>query len=128
MIGARSVLHEQDRGAIGDQRIGSVLRYSPVGDDGVWPHEAIRVLIEELAAEHVERGIEVQVYNSRGVTSRGVYEGGDQERALADQYREWAEATQSRWPRTASMLRRIVDSYERDARRHDVDAERDEDL
>lgn len=125
---ARTILHDQSRGDIGDQQVGSVLRYSPKGDDGVWPHEAVRELIEELEAEHVERGIEVQVYNSRGVTSRGVYDGGDQERELADQYSEWAEATQARWPRTSAMLRRIAESYERDARHHDDDAERHEDL
>lgn len=125
---ARTILHEKGRGDIGDQRIGSVLRYSPVDGDGVWPHEAVRELIEELEGEHFERGIEVQVYNSRGVTSRGVYDGGDQERELANQYAVWAEATQARWPRTSAMLRRLAESYEHDGRRHDEDAERHEDL
>ena len=94
----------------------------------MWPHEAVRDLIEELASQHIETGMEVEVRNSRGVTSRGMYDGGDQERSLADKYSQWAEATQARWPRTSAMLRRLAESYERDARRHDIDAERDEDL
>lgn len=128
VMAARESIHESGRGVIGDQRIGSVLRCSPNGSDGAWPHEAVRSIIEDLASEYIERGMEIQVYNSRGITSRGVYEGGDQERELAQQYRDWADATQARWPRTAAMLRRIAESYERDARRHDTDAERDEDL
>jgi hypothetical protein len=37
-------------------------------------------------------------------------------------------ATQGKWPSTSAMLRRIATSYEHDARRHDEDAERHEDL
>jgi len=125
---ARTALHGSGRAAIGDQRIGAVLRYSPNGTDEAWPHEAVRSLIEELASDHIERGMEIEVYNSRGITSRGIYEGGDQERELARRYREWADSAQTRWPRTAAMLRRIADLYERDARWHDTEAERDEDL
>jgi hypothetical protein len=104
-----------------------VLRYSPDGVDGVWPHEAVRRLIEDLESQHIETGIEVEVSNSRGFTSRGVFEGGDQERQLSQQYQASAESLQTRWPRTAAMLRRIADHYEWAARRHDDDAERYED-
>lgn len=62
--------------------------------------------------------------NSRGVTSRGVYDGGDQERPLAAQYRVWATAVEA-WPRTSRLLRELADDYERDARREDERAERD---
>jgi len=126
-LGARRILHDQNRQEIGDQCIGHVLRYAPNGADEAWPHEAVRHLIEELQSDHIERGIESEVTNSRGVTSRGVFEGGDQERALAQQYRVWAETVQTRWPRTAAMLRRIAEHYEWEARHHDDDAERHED-
>jgi hypothetical protein len=127
VLEARTILQDQNRPAIGDQCIGHVLRYAPNGVDGAWPHEVVRNLVEELQSQQIEKGIETEVANSRGVTSRGVFEGGDQERALAQQYRAWAETVQTRWPRTAAMLRRIAEHYEWEARLHDDDAERHED-
>jgi len=54
--------------------------------------------------------------------------GGEQERELANLYMKRASAVSDRWPRTASMLRRISASYRRDAQREDVDAELREDM
>lgn len=34
---ARAALSATRRGDIGDQRIGHLLRYAPVGEDGRWP-------------------------------------------------------------------------------------------
>jgi len=61
--------------------------------------------------------------NARGVTSRGVYDGGQQERELAGRYRDWAKATAGSWPRTSRVLRRLAEDYERDAQREDERAE-----
>jgi len=124
---ARSGLGEAGRADIGDQQIGRVLRYAPAGQDGIWPAEEVRDLLEELRAEHVEIGLAVEIRNSRGVTSRGLTEGGAQERTLADQYRRDAEALATRWPRTSSLLARLADSYTREARGHDDDADLTED-
>ena len=70
--------------------------------------KAIRDVIEELAAEEIERGIAVSRFNQRGAFSKALYDGGQQERGLASQYRAWAEAT-SNWPRTSALLRQIAD-------------------
>ena len=64
--------------------------------------------------------------NSRGVATRGVYDGGDQERALAARYAGWAQ-TVGRWPRTSRLLRELAEDYERDARMEDERAARDAD-
>ncbi len=61
--------------------------------------------------------------NARGVTSRSVYAGGEQERALSTKYHDWASKLTPQWPRTARMLRGLSESYERDAQRHDAEAE-----
>jgi hypothetical protein len=66
----------------------------------------------------------VQTYNNRGVTSRGLLEGGSQERALADHYRQKADLIRDEWPRSAALLVGIAESYESDARRNDADSER----
>ncbi|MBA4158494.1 MAG: hypothetical protein H0X65_13610 [Gemmatimonadetes bacterium] len=112
---------------VGDLLIGHVLRYAPAGADGIWPAEPVRDLIEELASDALERGLWTEIHNSRGVTTRGVTEGGGQERTIAEQFRHWAEALEGRWLRTAALLRSVAESYEGDARREDTDAELNED-
>ncbi len=120
---ARSALAESHRAKIGDHCIGEMLSSSPVGDDGVWPAEAVRDLIETIASPDLESGMQVGHYNARGITSRSPYEGGVQEEALVDQFREGAERLEPHWPRTGRMLRAIGRSYRRDAGRFDASAE-----
>ncbi len=125
---ARELLAARGRGAIGDTLIGYQLRYSPSDPDGVWPATPVRELIETLANEDVERGIMIEVLNSRGATWRSLTAGGTQEHALEEQYRGYAGAVGDRWPRTTTMLRRIADEYSRQARREDTNAELRADL
>ncbi len=87
---ARFALSDLDRADIGDQQIGQLLASSPADADGIWPPKAVRELIETLGSSHLETGINIGRINNRGVTSRGVYDGGGQERDLAIRYREWA--------------------------------------
>ena len=118
---ARRLCTERDRRDIGDQKIGAVLANAPVGDDGVWPCEPVRDLLDALPErEHIGIGFHTGRYNQRGVTSRGVYDGGAQERKLAEGYRSDASMMASRWPFTAKLLREIADGY--DAEAHDMDS------
>jgi hypothetical protein len=125
---ARSRLGASGRAEIGDELIGHVLCYVPPDEDGTWPHRAVRDLLERAASQHMELGLEVEVRNSRGFTSRGLTDGGDQERELVERYSSYAKAVQDRWPRTAAMLRQIALSYSDEADRHDRAAELREDL
>jgi hypothetical protein len=144
---ARKRLADANRVDTGERSMGRVLRYGPApertpnaddparaDDDGLqepshvnWPAAPIRDLIESCASEHIETGFEREVYNSRGVTMRALTEGGRQERELAGRYRRYAAFAGMRWPRTAAMLVRIAESYEREAERHDGDADLTED-
>lgn len=117
---------QAERGAIGDEYIGKLLSHSPVGKDGVWPHPAVRDIIETMRNSKLETGIIIGVHNSRGVTSRGMLDGGKQERDLAQRYNGWAEATKLDYPRTSAMLREIARSYETHARDFDDEAERND--
>ena len=96
------------RTAIGDQYIGRVLAYAPLGEDGSWPPIAVRELIEKMRNHHIETGTVQGVHAKRGVTMRGMLDGGIQERSLAQSYREWSDATKLEWPRTSSLLNRIA--------------------
>lgn len=51
-------------------------------------------------------------------------EGGDQERVLAKQSREWADSVPG-WPRAAAMLMRISDNWLREAERADLSAQKE---
>jgi hypothetical protein len=107
----------------GDLQIGFMLARYPGDADGRWPHVAVRNLIERLNNQIIDEHICIGVYNSRGVVSRGLTDGGTQERQLSENYRKASEAVMARWPRTGAMLRSIADSYERDARRQDVSSD-----
>jgi hypothetical protein len=117
---------EADRAIITDQQIGQILAFAPAdAEDTAWPSRPIRDLIEEFASEQIETGIVVSRFNQRGVFSKGMYDGGNQERAFAVQYRSWADITRG-WPRTSSLLRRIAEDWDRSAARADSEAELDQ--
>jgi hypothetical protein len=124
---ARLALSDADRADIGDELIGQAFGHSPNGADEAWPAEPTRDLIEMIGSRELESGFILGRINSRGVTWRGIYDGGQPEREFAQQYREWSATTRAQWPRTARILRSIAESYERDAIREDLEAELDAD-
>lgn len=120
---ALPLLEEADRLEYGKQRIGGVLTYTPAGDAS-WPTDAVAALFEECDDDDVDAGARLELYNRRGVTSRGVTEGGEQERALAAEYRSRAAQLLYRFPRAARILNDLADEYQGEARTHDDQAER----
>lgn len=117
---------DRDRAVVADQHIGHILAHAAADpeDDG-WPHRVVRNVIEHLAADEIDRGLEIEGYNMRGIYNNALYEGGDQERALANQYRGWANSARARWPRTARVLETIAEGWEAYTRREDAEAEQD---
>ena len=111
--------HERDY----DGQIGGVLASSPDGKDGMWPAEELRDILESLRNPKLEEGLFRGRLNRRGVTIRGIFEGGMQETSLAARYREDARRMNAQWPRTAGILNRLAEDYEREALREDPEAE-----
>jgi hypothetical protein len=120
---ARRLLTEADRLEVGETHIGHVLSHAPRDAEDRWPAEPVRNLLEHLQSERVEQGMRIQTYNNRGVTSRSLDAGGEQERELAEMYQGWERALRNRWPRSAAVLRDLAVSYRSDAQRHDAEAE-----
>lgn len=125
---ARELSTQHKRIIVSDLIIGQVFSYSPQESDGTWPAVPIRDLIESINSDEINRGFVLGVSNSRGVTSRGLLDGGAQERDLADYYKKHADSIRTLWPRTASVLDKVAEEYLSDARRQDLGAELEEDL
>ena len=114
-----------DRSAITDARIGHLLAHAPEDpDDHAWPHKAVRQLIEELSSDEVEQAVRIGRFNMRGVFSKAIGEGGQQERALADQAKDWARALPE-FPRTTNMLFAIAEMWFREGEAADARAAKD---
>ena len=120
---ARRFCKERARVVIGDQQIGKVLANAPAGADGAWPCEPVRDVLDSLHSSHIGDGLIVGKSNLRGATSRAPLDGGQQERALANQYRSFADLVSAKWPFTAQLLRKIADSYRRKAQWFDQHSE-----
>ncbi len=123
IVDARSKCQETGHVTGCDIQIGFILAHSPSNLDGTWPHAAVCNIIEFLDNETIDRHIENEIYNSRGVTSRGLNDGGAQERDLVQKYKKMSDDAKAKWPRTSRLLLNISKSYELEAKRHDVDSD-----
>ena len=121
---ARNLAREAQRSEVADAQIGRVLAHAGGDEDGTWPKRPVRDLIESLSSSELESGCQAEVYNSRGPTSRGLLDGGAQERELVKKYDDLASQIRDGWPRTAAILSSLARGYEREARRNDEEAER----
>ncbi|TWB93196.1 Xre family transcriptional regulator [Bradyrhizobium macuxiense] len=121
---ARKLAHAKGRGLVADQKIGELLSASKTDADGIWPAVPVREVIEAIRSRDLETGVMIGKSNRRGVTSRAYGDGGDQERQLAKQYRDWSKATAFDWPRTSGILENLAKNYDHQAKAHDEDAER----
>lgn len=117
---AQKLCEENEMKDIGDETIGKILAYAPVGSDGLHPCEPVRELLEENN-QNILTGFEVGVLNSRGVTTRSLTDGGEQERELVEKYNNLATKLSGEWPCTSRAMRQIANSYESEAQHHDDD-------
>jgi hypothetical protein len=114
----RELSRECARDSIAETIVGQLLGRSPAGEDGIWPHEAVREVLEDIGAPELAEGMSIGRYNSQGTGWRE--EGGDQERALAEKYRSWSKQLASKYPFTARLLNIMARSYDNDAEWHDT--------
>jgi hypothetical protein len=112
---ARETFRTAGHAKLGDRFIGEMLARIPDGSDGVWPHECLRRLLEELRSVAIENGLYLGIVNGRGSTCRSPDDGGEQELGLAEKYESWAHALGTTAPRAAGLLRRVRDNYRVDA-------------
>jgi hypothetical protein len=116
----RSLCAAYGRAEIGEQLIGQLLSAPAVGADGIWPCEQVRNVLEECGTRDIGVGLQMGVYNSRGAHFRG--EGGGQERALAEIYRNWSRKLAFEHPYASDVVKGIAEKYSRQAEMEDSEA------
>ena len=119
----RRLCTEYGRVGVGDRRIGELLSRAPSDGNGSWPCRPVCEVLESIASEDVGNGFVTGVYNARGVVSRGLDEGGAQERELSAKYRAWVQRLAFDYPYVAKILERIAERYDREAEREDSEVQ-----
>ena len=120
---ARRLCAEHGRVELGDQKIGELLSRGPAEEDGSRPCLPVCEAMERIASQHIDTGFNIGVFNGRGLVSRGIDEGGTQERDLAAKYRGWAQQRAFDYPYVSSVLTRIAADYDRETKRADTEVE-----
>ena len=121
---ARELCEKLDRKEGGDSHIGQVLAHTKTEDKDVLPPEPVCKIIDEIKSDDLDNGFSVGIYNKRGAVTKSPFDGGKQERVLAEQFRRYADKWSIRYPRTAAILTKIAEGYENEAKREDKEAER----
>lgn len=121
---ARKLAEEQSRLEVADMHIGQVLAEYPE-NVAEWPQEIIFQVIEEINTDSIKRNYSSAMFNKRGSSSRGPFDGGDIERRKAFYFEKLANQFKNKYPNVADIFKRLADGYLVDAKRMDDQAERD---
>ncbi|WNV85338.1 hypothetical protein [Umezawaea sp. Da 62-37] len=121
---ARTLLSEDDRLLRrGDEVFGAMLTGVPAGEDGLWPVEVVRDLLDAADSDALADGFVLGVIGNQGTTVRGAFDGGDQEHRRAAELERDAEAIAPRWPQAAAALRNCARAFHGFGLHNDDDAE-----
>ncbi|WP_209004874.1 hypothetical protein [Pannonibacter phragmitetus] len=111
---------EADRREVAETHFGALLaRFARRRPWNNWLPMPILDFLDRSENSGLRDKFDLGVRNSRGVTTRGPYDGGEQERKLAQRYRSLANRYGNSHPRVSSVLTSVAESYEWDARRQD---------
>ncbi len=108
----RELLINQKQERLFGNLVGRLLPYSPIGEDGYSPCEAVRMIIEEYFTDSLKSSYVVAEVNKRGVHT---VDAGKSELMLHQRYQKNAEALQEHYPYTAEIYFAISDNYKREA-------------
>jgi hypothetical protein len=121
---ARELAEKEERIEVADMHIGQVLAQYPETQIS-WPPEEIANVIESINTKSLKSNFSSAIFNKHGASTRGVFDGGDIERAHAHRYSAMAEYHKERHPNLAAIFHELAKGYLQDARRMDECAERD---
>ncbi len=106
---------ESGRLEVAMEKVGEVLFYCPPDPQGFWINQSVAEALNAENAGHMRNGFRIEIFNSRGAHKVDPTD----ERELAKQWRQKADEVDNMgYPRFAAELRRVADSYDRDAERY----------
>ena len=119
----RELAKNVSRLEVADMQIGKVLAQYPENVPE-WPQETIFKIIEEINSDSIKSNYSSALFNKRGSSSRGAFDGGDIEREKAAYFEKLEKDFKNKYPNVAEVFKRLSDGYLFDAKRMDEEAER----
>lgn len=119
----RELAKNVSRLEVADMQIGKVLAQYPENVPE-WPQETIFKIIEEINSDSIKSNYSSALFNKRGSSSRGAFDGGDIEREKAAYFEKLEKDFKNKYPNVAEVFKRLSDGYLLDAKRMDDEAER----
>jgi hypothetical protein len=119
----RELAKNVSRLEVADMQIGKVLAQYPENIPE-WPQETIFKIIEEINSDSIKSNYSSALFNKRGSSSRGAFDGGDIEREKAAYFEKLEKDFKNKYPNVAEVFKRLSDGYLLDAKRMDEEAER----
>lgn len=110
----KDILTKQKQERLWAHLIGKLLAYSPIGEDGYFPCEPVRDIIEKYYSTEMKNSFTTAEYNKRGTH---LVDAGRSELLLSDKYQKNAEALLSKYPYTAEIYFSLSRIYRADAAR-----------
>jgi hypothetical protein len=120
---ARTLAESASRLNVADFEIGKVLAEYPENIQER-PQEKIFQVIEEINTDSLKSGYSSAMFNKRGSSTRGAFDGGDIERGKAAYFEKLANNFKNKYPNVAEIFKRMQQGYLADAKRMDEEAER----
>lgn len=121
IVRCRTAASNVARSEIVDFKIGTMLAWKAHKGQETWPSLDVCDVLE-FGTDSMRNGFDNGVFNARGMTSRGAYEGGQQERNLAQRFDDYALALEVSHPKVAATIHGLADGYRRDGDRNDRQA------
>ena len=119
----RELAKNVSRLEVADMHIGKVLAQYPENIPE-WPQETIFKIIDEINSDSLKSNYSSALFNKRGSSSRGAFDGGDIEREKAAYFEKLENDFKNKYPNVAEIFKRLSDGYLLDAKRMDDEAER----
>lgn len=117
----RKLLKANDQSSLFGMVVGRLFAFSPVGDDGHRPCEAVRNMIEKYADQSLQREYAATIFNRRGVHSPTA---GKAEKKIALVFTDNAEyLAASGYPKTAEIYYSLARTYNSESTREREEAE-----
>lgn len=108
-----------------DAEMGSLLATFPRNDTS-WPPNVICEILDSLNSKTMLSHFSTEIFNSRGTYMKSAYEGGEQERSLANYFAKMGKRIILQYPLTADVLLKLSENYKRASKDEDDDAYLDE--